>query len=429
MRSMRMINRIGLTIAIASLLASACGREDVRNLDPTMQIANVETDAGPTQADDAMPNGYRDAQPQNIDTGPRPPFDSGPDFFDSGPLPPGDADVPPQADAEPSTIPDAQPPFADANEILDASPPNNPDATSPPVDGGSSPTDAGPMPECMSDQDCAANEVCEPSLQVCVECYQNGQCGFGQVCDTMNGNICRSQCFGGNRCRPGQVCDTTQNLCVECLSSSDCSSDEICDVTSLSCVECLMDSDCASSPGQPFCALSENICVECLSNADCTAPDTCDTNSECTRPSNRPLCEPCNDDSQCGGANDLCIGYIFGSGNYVDQTCSQDCTNTPCPRGFECISTRSGSARQCRPEYDMQSPTCEAIRNLGSACPYSRGNLDPGCGISNFQDARCVQDSSTSMGGLCVIWCQNNDHCPTGFNCVQQPSAGQGYCL
>ena len=255
----------------------------------------------------------------------------------------------------------------------------------------------------------------------CVECYQDNQCFFGQVCDTTNGNLCRNRCFG-NFCQGGDVCDPSVGLCVDCLSNSDCDNGEICNSANRRCVECISNADCSSSANQPVCLASRNECVECVSNADCNAPETCDVNNECRVPTNRPICDPCTQDSQCGGANDLCI-----TGN--DQACAQDCSNTPCPRGYECVDARNNTARQCRPSYEMSSPTCTAVRNLGIDCPYSVRDRDPGCGIRNIQDARCVRDSSTPLGGVCIVWCQTDDQCPIGFSCVQQPGLTFGYCL
>ena len=421
----KILNRALLAISLVAFL-SACGREAVVDLDPNTGGPQVtrSPDAS-ASVEDSGP--LDDGGPMIVPGDP----DSGPEGTDSGPgLPGADASMP---DAE-VTDPDAgvvfdSGPSADATTgFPDASSPTMDATVPPPADGGTSVpdsgtilSDSGVMPECVSDQDCGRREHCEPTLQVCVDCFQDSQCFFGQVCDTMSGFTCRSRCFG-NFCQGGEVCDPAQNLCVDCLTDTDCGSGEVCDITTLSCVQCNNNADCTPFSGLPMCLPSEHECVECLADSDCVAPEVCNGDNECRAMTNRPLCEPCTDDTQCGGTNDLCLGNTVSS-------CAQDCSNSPCPRGYECIDVRNNTARQCVPDYEMFSPSCQALRNLGNNCSYSVRDLDPGCGIRNIQDARCVQDTSNPLGGICVVWCQTDDHCPNGFSCVPQAALSYGYCL
>jgi hypothetical protein len=418
---------IGNARVIGSLMllaiVSACGRESVVGLDPARTGTDATQDAMVIMDAEPPPPTGQDGDLPDYDQG-----DFGPGTFpaevgvDAGPL--LDAD---RTDAF-TPLEDTGIPSADAAPSLDGgtSPPDSgiptADSGTSVPDSGTSAPDSGAAPLCTSNQDCGQGEYCEPTLQICVECYQDSQCSRRRTCDTMNGHLCRDECWG-TFCLDNNICDPSTGLCVGCFTTADCDSGEVCDTTNRTCVECLGNSDCASFSGRPVCETSVNECVECVSNNDCTAPDICTVNNECRLPSNRPICEPCTLDAECGGADDLCLDLVNG-----DQSCGQDCTNATCPRGYDCIDTRSNTARQCRPSYQMMTPTCVGIRNLGNSCSYSFRDPDPGCGIRNVQDARCVRDSSDPLGGVCVVWCQTDDHCPVSLMCDQQATLTYGYC-
>jgi hypothetical protein len=77
--------------------------------------------------------------------------------------------------------------------------------------------------------------------------------------------------------------------------------------------------------------------------ADCWIPEDWHP-PEC--PSDGSLCSYCDLADECGGEDDLCMfardGYAF---------CSRDCTDEPCPDGYECseLTVRSGVHFQCVP--------------------------------------------------------------------------------
>jgi Cys-rich repeat protein len=286
----------------------------------------------------------------------------------------------------------------------------------------------------MVDADCGLFGHCEPMSHTCVQCLVDAHCGpAGLVCDTAHGFICRVPCFNG-MCGPLGFCEPTTNVCVECIMNSHCATNEVCDPNTLSCVECVTNADCALTPGQHICEPQSQQCVQCITNADCTAPEECLTingQNFCTLPSGRGLCEPCSNDNQCGGPDDHCIGYLGPTGLF-DRACSIDCAMSPmvCPSGFECISVRNGTAMQCRPRYEMNTPTCTATRNLTENCLVSMNDPDPGCGIDNTQDARCVYPSVTATVGVCTVWCLDNADCANGTTCVgAMPPNTTGNCL
>ncbi|MBI4817774.1 MAG: hypothetical protein HY791_16050 [Deltaproteobacteria bacterium] len=381
-----------------SLALSACGRASITE----REHGGRPYDSGPfvpfPYGDDASsdpdgrprPDGRRDGGPRpdggpldggRRDGGPRP--DGG--RLDGGPRPDGG-----RLDGGP--VPDATPPF-----------------------------DAGP-PACVIDDDCGRGQRCHPALGQCVECLGDDDCGFRRVCDP-NAFVCLFRCLNGN-CGPGAVCDPALDACVDCLDDSQCPNGEHCS-PSRTCETCLSDAHC-TSPSRPLCDPSRLECVGCRDASDCPQGELCDPGlGVCVRPAARDLCDPCTDDDQCGGPDDLCVGLIDAAGmSFIDRACGIDCANLSCPSGFECLDVRNGTARQCRPGYAMRNPTCTAVRNLGSSCEYSPNALDPGCGIPNLQDARCVP---TAGGGVCTVWCADDTDCPSGTSCVV--AGDTGVCL
>lgn len=300
-------------------------------------------------------------------------------------------------------------------------------------DSGIMTPDSGlPTPDagagCQTNMDCGGRtRICDVPTGQCVECGSNMDCFGNGVCDVMHGHTCQPACGGGMRCFGGQVCDPAINACVDCLTDNDCNGAEVCSPATHTCGQCNTNTDCASRVGAPFCNTATNECQGCLSGADCRPDQLCEpTLHTCVSTGTRSLCEPCNADDQCGGPADLCIGTITGGG-FQDRSCAIDCTNLTCPAGFDCISVRNNTARQCRPSYAMQQPSCLAISHLGQSCVFDAANQDPGCGFSNRQDAQCIL--SANGGGVCTVWCNNQDDCPSGFTCMQSGPGQTGLCL
>lgn len=287
-----------------------------------------------------------------------------------------------------------------------------------------------PAPECTVDQDCGFFGHCEPVSQTCVDCLVDQDCPGQRVCDTAHGFVCRSPCFNG-QCGPLGFCEPVTNTCVECTMTSQCDTGEVCNPATLSCVECATNADCALHVGEPVCDTAAQECVACLTNSDCPSPQECINGigpNYCANPTNRGLCEPCENDDDCGGVDDLCVGYLGPTGIF-DRSCSIDCAANPmgCPSGFECISVRNNSAMQCRPRYEMNTPTCEATRHLGESCDATE--LDPGCGLEGTQDARCFSANMSSIG-VCTVWCFDNADCANGTTCTgANPPMQEGNCL
>lgn len=423
-----------LPLLFAAILIGGCGKAETIGLGDGLDSGIAVVDTGTT------------------DTGPItdlgvPNDDFGTPFDDSGVEPDAteldlgfgpDGEVPEVGPGPDGAVPDANDPDGGTNDATpgpDGGPNTDggPNADGGPrPDGGPNPdggaTDGGPQ-QCTSDMDCGIFGVfghCEPTSGQCVECLEDAHCLGNGVCDVAGGYVCRRPCTAGGNCIGGGVCDPAIGACVECLTDPDCDSGQVCNPTTRSCQECFLSADCALQPGQPICNPAGE-CVGCNTDADCSGGETCYASQGgfCAAPQGRGLCEPCENDDECGGPDDLCIGYI-GNNGLIDRACGTDCSNgQTCPSGYECVSVRQGSGQQCRPRYDMQTPTCTATRNLGQACLFDPGVNDPGCGISGLQDARCF--ASTTSPGVCTTWCNDNAQCPSGFTCQQ--IGNQGYCL
>lgn len=329
------------------------------------------------------------------------------------------------ADADPADAGAMDSQRVDADPI-DADPSDVSADAGPAIDLG---IDAGPAPGCLLDGDCGRGQWCEPTSLVCVDCWNDRHCLGGRVCDVTGGHVCRNPCIGGV-CLSG-VCDPDINACVGCLEDRDCGAAEVCDEDTRSCVECVEDADCTLHPGRPFCDPVEASCVACRSDADCGSDQLCDQRvGGCVSVAARALCEPCSNDAQCGGPNDWCLAI---SGVF-DRACARDCRTNPCPSGYDCVSARGNSGRQCRPGYATGltgglsgwTPTCRAMRNLGAACAYSANEPDPGCGYDNARDAVCVDVPAS--GGLCSFACTRPEDCPGATSCTGDAN-NPGVCL
>ncbi|QDG50066.1 hypothetical protein FIV42_04740 [Persicimonas caeni] len=124
------------------------------------------------------------------------------------------------------------------------------------------------------------------------------------------------------------------------------------------------------------------------------------------------LCQPCTDDSQCGGAEDRCLQYPAG-----DQACAQSCdpdAETPCPGGFLCASIdQTGTVYQCVPEELTCEDRCsEADCADGEVC-------DPWTG-------ECIEPL-----GTCDTGCTTSSICGDGPEdiCINMPGADERACL
>lgn len=392
----------------------ACGRQNVSGLNqPDLADLGAE--------DVSIPD--KDAAPRDADPGDFPVADISPTDADPGDLPAFDLPAP-DTGMDPGDVGPRDLVIIDGGEQTDLG--EAPDLGEPtdsgPADTG--PPDSGAM-MCTIDDDCRGLDRCDPSTNTCVRCFNDTHCPGASVCDPTGTPTCRIPCRPNGGCFGGDVCDPQVGACVECLGDADCSNGQVCNQSSRTCVQCAQNVDCALSPGQPICDVAQMECVGCTQDPDCAMGEVCTIQSVCAPATGRGPCDPCTVDDDCGGPADLCVGLSI-TGGFVDRGCAPDCAGAPnsCPSGFECTTVNNG-AMVCRPSYDMNRPTCRALRNVGVACAFSNQNGDQGCGLELAQDAACVATSTST--GVCTVWCQDNADCPSGTTC--QALGGRTVCL
>jgi hypothetical protein len=243
----------------------------------------------------------------------------------------------------------------------------------------------------------------------CVECVTDDHCWdpIGEsLCDQQT-HTCVRVCRDNQDCGRNEVCDTTLNpaVCVECYAGDTSVCDGwglVCDVARHTCVECLQDGDCRDLT-RLHCLTDFNMCVECYDDRHCDTGKICDLIAyTCLPGTGRGLCEPCSDDSQCGGAQDLCVEFRDPVGaQIVDQGCGQACggSGLPCPPGYRCAQLGMNTT-QCVPNNAEDIPTCAGIRDMGSPCRVG-GN----CGVEDIRDGTCVPSVD---GGYCSVRCDTS---------------------
>ncbi len=154
------------------------------------------------------------------------------------------------------------------------------------------------------------------------------------------------------------------------------------------------------------------------------------------------VCSPCSSDAECGGPNDLCIGYPDGG-----QFCGRACTGGDCGDGFVCART-SGGLAQCA-GLQGENFTCAGVMPEPSGCtldsmcaanqrcdtttgecvarPTNLGDLGDSCEMNE----QC--NSNLCFAGRCSASCDwlNTRSCPDGFYCNGEATGacGTGFCM
>ncbi len=279
---------------------------------------------------------------------------------------------------------------------------------------------------CKSNTDCQApNALCDTGSGACVECLSDNDCDLEEEC--LSGTCVVAGCASDIDCPvETPACDMQSNppICVRCTMNEYCANDEdgrlICDLERQICVQCLADNDCVNSGGQvSHCLAGEGICVECTRNADCPDSSSCNPETHFCREGYQP-CAECDDNITCPPGT-KCVEFSGSGGNKGDSGCLRDCVGEDdCTKGFFCdfVIGRMGS---CRPAYDKDNGTCQAIRDsLVKTC-----HDDSSCGVPDLEDGVCVSFQEYSR---CSIDCQTTEDCPFSWQCYLQPvdpSAGR----
>jgi hypothetical protein len=132
---------------------------------------------------------------------------------------------------------------------------------------------------CSTDTDCETNQLCHPTLDICVAtCTQGSDCPDEmKTCASLNGSGLFCQCANNdalcNTAVEGNICSTGDKVCrPKCTGDSDCSSGRTCNTTTGQCSA--GGGSCSSSDTQPSTCSNGYYC----SSATCTAvpAPTCD---------------------------------------------------------------------------------------------------------------------------------------------------------
>jgi hypothetical protein len=163
------------------------------------------------------------------------------------------------------------------------------------------------------------------------------------------------------------------------------------------------------------------------------------------------LCEPCTDDTQCGGADDRCLQLPGG-----DQGCAQSCDPedaSSCPGDFICATVNEvQSIYQCVPPDLTCADRCstadcsddEVCDPWSGNCIEPLGICDTGCTTASVcgdgPEDFCVgmagtQNSDGSAERACLTGCNPQaevSECPVNFFCSptsQEEETTEGICF
>jgi hypothetical protein len=136
------------------------------------------------------------------------------------------------------------------------------------------------------------------------ECSENTPCSFGSVC--VSGKCQEQLCATSDQCDIEQYC-TEKHVCTSgCQADSDCKFGDVCDTDTNTCTP----KKCGSG------------------RVDCSFGQFCNISGECYDAGGY-YCRSCNDDYECGGNGNLCIG------GYCGVACEHD---SDCPNGYNCLA-------------------------------------------------------------------------------------------
>jgi hypothetical protein len=208
------------------------------------------------------------------------------------------------------------------------------------------------------------------------ECQRDTDCRSFQRCDTLNFRcVCASDeaCAAGEFCNPSGSCQKI----ATCFSNADCREGTICDIQSGGCIP-------ASSCTTDFhCDLGQ-ICQEGACRIGCRDTSDCDLQKRevCIEGTCRAnLCE----------SNRYCeFGKVCEPSSHICQAPSEPYCTTGC------------------------SPTCEQCGDNVTIGP---------CG-----DPRHVCARIDAANTRCWVYCEKDEECPSGYQCVPTTVSWGPYC-
>lgn len=181
--------------------------------------------------------------------------------------------------------------------------------------------------------------------------------------------------------------------------------------------------------------------------AEDVAPDVDDAGQDADATDIGFLCQPCTDNSECGGEEDRCLTLPAG-----DSACAQSCdpdAESPCPGGFLCAAIdQTGTVHQCVPEEltcadrcaDVDCADGEVCDPWTGECAEPLGVCDTGCTTAatcgDGPEDFCVNMPNTSDGErACLTGCNpqaETSECPVNYFCApltEDENTTEGICF
>ncbi len=155
----------------------------------------------------------------------------------------------------------------------------------------------------------------------------------------------------------------------------------------------------------------------CTSDAQCASGRCHPLYGQCVPQGQRPYCDTCTTDSECGLPGDHCLDVSAG-GMFLERICAQACSAAAdCPRGYTC-----SLGGHCYPISGSIRPhTCASLRDMLARESCNSFSGPDTCGIPGYDDGTCVP----TLG--CTVGCVNNSDCPERSTCT--PYVVADYCV
>ncbi|HET9063548.1 MAG TPA: dockerin type I domain-containing protein [Candidatus Binatia bacterium] len=241
----------------------------------------------------------------------------------------------------------------------------------------------GACPECDSDDDCAAGEVCNLSTGFCIDpnggCDDDSDCGGGQVCNLATGTCIDPDgpCEDDSDCCGCQVCNPETGLCQDPTD------------------ECAVDADCDDGlfcTGAETCDLLRGCkagAVVCNDGVACTV-DGCDEETDsCSNTASDVACDDgifCNGAETCDAENGCVAGTAVDCGGGSEDFCAVGACDES-TKG--CVLEPQNDGLDCAPR---DGDTCV----LSAVCSAGACLVTPLC---NEQCERCDPEGCASLCG------------------------------
>ena len=239
--------------------------------------------------------------------------------------------------------------------------------------------------ECINNDDCRLNELCDASTDSCVDVCSHHQCGVGAVC---TGELHAAVC----RCPPGLVPSPSPNVrCTKKTSSVEVCPTGQCQTSCNHILQCAAGQTCGQG----------GVCISgCVTNADCASPFLC-IDQRCQ--------DPC---SVTCGPNSLCRAEVQGnvcqcpSGFAGVPTAQQGCVRIP----EICSNGNCHSGFKCHRDYCM--PTCQGHGECARGEQCNNGICLKVCRA----DKNCLQ-GEICQNRICQPGCRQMSDCRQGEEC------------